>query len=835
MTAILRTRTQNREHDYKESGFPLAVAVTLEKEPVFGRDAESFPSGWFGILDGQVFFQPVEGYSVRFNNNNLTESTWLNHGDMIDIETSVIKVSVEGGLLILSYDTRQKAPVLTPPEPVKPEKVSADNVQAGLTPLHGPDNDMGPGGSNPVEDQYPSEIPFIAPLPREKSRSGFHKIILGIFLLLIFGAVFVVAAIPVTIEIDPAPESFSMSRFPFSIKLGGRFLTLPGNYRVSAQKAGYRDLEETVSVRFGEDGKFRFKLEKLPGLLSIKTGPVQGAEVMVDGISVGVTPLDSAPIEAGHHELTVTAQRYLPVTKMIEMEGMEKSQSMDIALEPGWGTLKIESIPEGAEVWLNDTQEGVTPLITEPMKGAYRVELKKDGWAPVSENIEVEPGGVIEMEPIKLRKVSGMVVVTSDPMGASVAINNKFYGNTPVSTAILPGVEHELSITKNGYSPDKRKIKVTSGETMKVIISLMPEYGIVFITSEPADAALKVDGKDMGIASQRLRLTALPHSIEIYKDGYESYSGKVLPEKGISKKLNISLKKDNQYKDTSNKIKTAEDQVLIRAPFTKPVRFRMGSSRREPGRRSNESQYMVELTRTFFISEHEVTNGEFRKFRKEHNSGMEYGYSLNEKDQPVTSVTWDDAAAYLNWLSEKDGLTPAYIKENDRMVAVAPVPSGYRLPTEAEWAFVARYQGGTVSGGVPMKFPWGEDRYPKDKCGNFADTSAKNNLPLIINNYNDGYKVTAPVGQYPANGLGIYDLGGNVSEWCHDLYDIQSVFSNRVLTDPTGPASGKYHVVRGSSWRHGSITELRLTYRDYTDKGRNDIGFRIARYEDDKK
>ncbi len=257
----------------------------------------------------------------------------------------------------------------------------------------------------------------------------------------------------------------------------------------------------------------------------------------------------------------------------------------------------------------------------------------------------------------------------------------------------------------------------------------------------------------------------------------------------------------------------------------------MGASRREPGRRSNERQYRVELTKTFSLSAKEVTNAEFRRFRPKHSSGQAHGISLNADHQPVTLVSWDDAAVYLNWLSKKEGLPPAYKEKDGKMVAVVPLTTGYRLPTEAEWAFTARYAGGKRADGQPLKYPWGNERYPSDKHGNYADSSAAGSLPLTMKNYTDGYSAAAPVGMFQKNAAGIYDLGGNVSEWCHDYYDVYSGSSTKVPSDPAGPATGKYHVVRGSSWRHGSIAELRFSYRDYTDKARDDLGFRIARYE----
>ena len=97
----------------------------------------------------------------------------------------------------------------------------------------------------------------------------------------------------------------------------------------------------------------------------------------------------------------------------------------------------------------------------------------------------------------------------------------------------------------------------------------------------------------------------------------------------------------------------------------------------------------------------------------------------------------------------------------------------------------------------------------------------------IIFGYNDNYIVAAPVGSFPANPKGIYDLGGNVAEWTHDFYDIPE---GTEAVDPLGAAEGDYHVIRGSSWMHGTITDLRLSFRDYGSDGRQDVGFRIARF-----
>ena len=101
----------------------------------------------------------------------------------------------------------------------------------------------------------------------------------------------------------------------------------------------------------------------------------------------------------------------------------------------------------------------------------------------------------------------------------------------------------------------------------------------------------------------------------------------------------------------------------------------------------------------------------------------------------------------------------------------------------------------------------------------------------MLSGYEDGYPITAPVGQFPASPIGLFDIGGNVAEWVNDRFGVYANVSE-AETDPVGPTEGQYHVIRGSGWRHANISELRFAYRDFGDRGGLDIGFRIARYAD---
>ena len=647
-------------------------------------------------------------------------------------------------------------------------------------------------------------------------------IALGVlFIVLALAAAFMFMATAVRFTVEPLPDEFDIGGLP-TWQLGERYLMLPGDYEITAKLEGYYPLSEAVSVSREEDQSFSFELAKLPGILTITTSPAIPAQVLVDQVEAGTTPLTIDEISPGLHDITLVSERYLQVDTEIEIEGRRIEQAIDVPLEPAWAEVTLSSTPEGATVLVGGEERGATPVTLELLQGDREIQLRRQGFKTWQTQLTVIAGEPVELPNARLIRADGQVSVTSDPAGANVTIAGRYRGQTPLEVALRPGSSYEVVLSKVGFQTARRSIDVAPDEDISLSTRLEPLLGVIRLMVEPASGELFVNGESRGSPNQRLELTARNHEIEIRTPGYATYQTTVTPKPGLSQQLMVQLQTEEEAQIAA----IPEQYASTAGPELKliiPDALTMGAGRREPGRRSNEIQKSVQLTRPYYLSIHEITNEQFEQFAPNHDSGALGRALLNQAERPVVNVSWEDAVRFCNWLSERDGLPAAYELKDGRWTAVQPLTTGYRLPTEAEWAWAARY-----ASGEPTRFPWGMSMPPTSVHANYADEAARAMVPYHLEGYNDSYRGPSPVGTFEPNEFGLYDLAGNVSEWIHDFYAIDLV--NEVLVDPTGPEDGTFHVVRGSNYTHGRFSELRWTFRDYGDGPQPHIGFRIARY-----
>jgi formylglycine-generating enzyme required for sulfatase activity len=468
--------------------------------------------------------------------------------------------------------------------------------------------------------------------------------------------------------------------------------------------------------------------------------------------------------------------------------------------------------------------------LTAPVEaGRYRVHFRREGYKPATTRIRVIAGQALKVPTWQLEKIDGRLFVTSRPAGANVTVDNKFYGQTPLDITLPPGRAHVVRISEPGYKTAVHPITVAGGDRTTLATNLVPRRGKVRFRVSPPDAQLLVNGQPYGRVPAALDLPAVTHRIQIVKDGYRDYRTQVTPRPGYALELQVKLKRP--YETDVPGIIQAANGYRLKLIQPAAATFRMGASRREQGRRANETLREIRLQRPFYMGLKEVSNQQLRAFDAAHDAGIFKNYSLNRNEQPAAQINWQQAAAFCNWLSEQEGLPRAYVRKGEALVSVVPLNHGYRLPTEAEWVYCARID----AAGSLTKYPWGNNFPPADKTANLADKSAQTILQLFLENYTDGHPVSAPPGSLAPNHRGLFDLDGNVSEWCHDFYKIYAYAKGRVAIDPTGPATGRHHVIRGASWKQASIQTLRGAYRDYQEKKRMDLGFRICRYVEPSK
>ena len=807
MNRIFIIQDARGESRLGETDLPLTVGGAAQADIVMPDVPDDTVIAHIALSEGHAFIQPADSDVQLFHNHEtLQDSTWLKSGDEVQTGAAVLSWRVQGDQVFVATRQRVADPLLVPPEQPPPSR------QPALTP----------------PQQGVPEVVTDRPVSRRQRQ--WRWAVFAVFLVLLLATAFVLLATPVAVTITPVPATQSLQGFPPAVTVGERLLALPGRYTVTATLEGYRPLQETVTVNRGGLQEFRLQLEELPGRITIGLDPAVAYRVFVDEtlLETGADAITEIP--GGNHLLRIETERYLPVTERVDITGRGTAQQFSYRLQPGWATVSVASQPAGAAVRVDDEEAGVTPLETEIMHGPRTLVLSLEKHKPVTLQQDFTAGAVVQLHDIVLPPADGRLVVSSVPGGATVSVAGVFHGTTPATLALESGKDHSVRLTLPGYQRTDRPVRLAPEEEQALEVSLSPEYGVVFVTSQPADATLVLDGQPAGKATRRLNLTTRAHTLEFRKPGYVTQRLTVTPRAGVSKNIEITLKTaaqtstDKQLSATPATLTTAAGQVLR---LVRPAgSFRMGGSRREAGRRANESPRLVQLTRPFYLGAKEVTNGEYRRYQAAHSSGSAEGAALDGDRQPVVNISWDDAARYCNWLSKQDGLPAAYRENGGKMIAVLPATSGYRLPTEAEWAYVARRLGRREM----ARYPWTGSFPPTGKAGNFADASIADTFANVVPGYNDGYRGTAPVGSFAARPAGFHDLGGNVAEWMNDFYAVYPGMAEQLVTDPAGPASGDHHVVRDSSWRQGSIGELRLGFRDYSRAARPDLGFRIARY-----
>ena len=685
-----------------------------------------------------------------------------------------------------------------------------------------------PAGAAPGSEQLAATtFEPLSQASEQKRRINITQIVLGVAGVLVAALLFFLfTARSLTLNIDAEAEpDFSLSGLNWSF--GERLLVRPGDYTLSINAEGYHPYEQTVTVSDADTQQLDIRLAPLPGTVTLTTQPA-GGEIILDELSLGSAPLIDLSLEAGIYKLEAALDRYQRWQGQIDVVGRNQSQTVDIVLLPDWATVSFSTTPSAVTASVDGQPADITAEGVEVLSGQRELVLSAPGFMPVTLPLSVVAGVDQDLGAVTLTPADATLTLESTPAGAGVTVDGTFAGLTPLVLPLSPGDRHAISLSKAGYRGTSLSLTLSRGETASRSVTLAPELGEVRFAIQPAEAEILINGQRVGTGSQSLSLPAVQQRVAVQLEGYASFETEVTPKPGLPQQISVTLLTEAAARKAAMTptITTPLGQTLVLVDPSVEIQipFTMGASRRDPGRRANEVEHPVELRRAFYIASTETTNAQFRQYEATHDSGLIESYSLDRDHQPVAGISWQQAASFCNWLSRLEGLPPFYRENQGIIIGFNPSSTGYRLPSEAEWAFAAR-----VDGDALRRFAWGDDFPPSAVVTNVADNTSALVTGRILNGYTDQFVVSAPVGSFPANHRGLHDMGGNVAEWVHDGYAIPSPNAELAI-DPLGAQRGDNYTIRGGSWALSRLSELRLTFRDYGERGRDDLGFRIARY-----
>ena len=472
----------------------------------------------------------------------------------------------------------------------------------------------------------------------------------------------------------------------------------------------------------------------------------------------------------GTYDYQVQAPDYLPEVGKVTVNDPKNKHVVNVTLKPNFSQVTL-TVDNNAEIWVNGERKGQGSWTGNLGAGTYELETRLLNHRPQSVTRDIaastQPQTIHLQAPIP---IYGEADISSTPAMADIYINGTMRGQTPQVVEQLPIGEHQLRLSKQGYADYNGTITVREGETTPVSATLSNATNITITSTNPS-AAIYIDGVAQGTANGTKQTSFGQHSVRLVAEGWCDYTGTINVTEQ-QRTFNLPMAQSYRTVTVGNVSFT-----MIRVDGGT---FQMGATPEQQDAESNEKPVHSVTLSPYYIGETEVTQELWQAVMGNNPSRFQ------GSQRPVEKVSWDDCQEFIVKLNRKTGLT-------------------FRLPTEAEWEFAAR--GGKKSQGYQ-----------------YSGSNQLSDVAWYYGNSSSGK--THDVKTKQANELGIYDMSGNVWEWCQDWEDS---YSPSAQTDPTGPSSGSYRVLRGGDW-DDYAGKCRVAYRgnDSPDRRNNYLGLRLA-------
>lgn len=561
--------------------------------------------------------------------------------------------------------------------------------------------------------------------------------------------------------------------------------------------------------------KLEITLKPLPSQVSFKTRFSDSQTVwQINDQQVAVADSLNQSLAPGAYTLTVSHPHFQQKTIDFSIEPGEQLER-DITLQPLDGRLNIDATPAGATVMIGGEEMGEPPLALSLEGGVYDVMVKLAEYETTRDTIEITRDSLSIERHYRLQPVQARINLDLKPAGGTLSVNG-LDRSASQTLSMEAGKSHRITYRKPGYLSQSETVTVDSQKAASISFDLAEERGDIEIQSEPP-ARVEVNGQSVGETPLNLTLQALPQKITLSRPGYRAINRTLTPSSKSTQKISVKLMPEAQAKLAEAPKRYEHVAGGEMALFTPNTLFTMGAARDEAGQRANEFLRQISLSRPFYAGVTEVTNRAFQQFITSH---------TGDPKLPASAISWLDAVRFCNWLSEEEDLQPVYQLAGNQLMGVDNTADGYRLLSEAEWEWLARKAGRSQT----SRFVWGNETTLPKNSANIADESAKSRVNTYVPRYNDGYAGVAPVKSFSREISGLYDMGGNVSEWTHDAYTLTVPDTSQVYPQQLDETRADSRVIKGASWRSGTLTELRSAYREGLSQPRDDVSFRLGRY-----